>query len=201
MQALGIAVVAAFVFGSSTAVFYLCKRTIGLRVSAQQELEGLDIHEHGMWGYPEQFLPGYGAHAALRPGSQPASAGRRRRLPVTAFRAATVEGGRLTMQKIEAYIRHEALEAIRSELYAIGLPSMSVSDVLGSGRQAGIVEHYRGASEVLYLRPKLRLELVVVGRGRRAGDPGDPHPRPQRRDRRRQDLRPPGAGRGSHPHG
>ena len=55
------------------------------------------------------------------------------------------------MQKIEAYIRHEALEAIRSELYAIGLPSMSVSDV-----------HYRGATEVLYLRPKLRLELVVA---------------------------------------
>jgi nitrogen regulatory protein PII len=65
------------------------------------------------------------------------------------------------MRKIEAYIRHEALEAIRAELYAIGLPSMSVSDVLGSGRQAGIVEHYRGASEVLYLRPKLRIELVV----------------------------------------
>jgi len=66
------------------------------------------------------------------------------------------------MQKIEAYVRHEALEAIRGELYAIGLPSMSVSDVLGSGRQAGIVEHYRGASEVLYLRPKLKLELVVA---------------------------------------
>ena len=65
------------------------------------------------------------------------------------------------MRKIEACIRHEALEAIRAELYAIGLPSMSVSDVLGSGRQAGIVEHYSGASEVLYLRPKLRIELVV----------------------------------------
>ena len=66
------------------------------------------------------------------------------------------------MQKIEAYIRHEALEAIRSGLYAIGLPSMSVCDVLGSGRQAGIVEHYRGATEVLYLRPKLRLDIVVA---------------------------------------
>ena len=42
-------------------MFYACKQTIGLRVNAQQELEGLDIHEHGMWGYPEQFLPGYGA--------------------------------------------------------------------------------------------------------------------------------------------
>ena len=105
------------------------------------------------------------------------------------------------MQKIEAYIRHEALEAIRSELYAIGLPSMSVSDVLGSGRQAGIVEHYRGASEVLYLRPKLRLDVVVADEDVEQRDPGHPHPRPQRRDRRRQDLRHPGRGRGSHPHG
>ena len=32
-----------------------------LRISQEGELEGLDIHEHGMWGYPEQFLPGYGA--------------------------------------------------------------------------------------------------------------------------------------------
>ena len=98
---------------------------------------------------------------ALRAGSQPpptgAGAVARDGLPAGDHR-----GGGLTMQKIEAYIRHEALEAIRSELYAIGLPSMSVSDVLGSGRQAGIVEHYRGATEVLYLRPKLRLDLVVA---------------------------------------
>ena len=161
VQALGIAVVAAFVFASSMAVFYLCKRTIGLRVSAQQELEGLDIHEHGMWGYPEQFLPGYGATQpyVLAPSRRPPATAPAH---VTAFAPASLGRRRLTMQKIEAYIRHEALEAIRSELYAIGLPSMSVSDVLGSGRQAGIVEHYRGASEVLYLRPKLRLDLVVA---------------------------------------
>jgi nitrogen regulatory protein P-II 1 len=66
------------------------------------------------------------------------------------------------MKKIEAYIRHEALEPIRAGLYEIGLPSLTVSDVLGSGRQAGIVEHYRGATEVLYLRPKLRLDTVVA---------------------------------------
>ena len=66
------------------------------------------------------------------------------------------------MRKIEAYIRHEALEPIRAELYAIGLPSLSVFDVLGSGRQAGIVEHWRGASDILHLRPKLKLEMVVA---------------------------------------
>ena len=66
------------------------------------------------------------------------------------------------MKKIEAYIRHEALEPIRAGLDEIGLPSLTVSDVMGSGRQGGIVEHYRGATEVLYLRPKLRLDTVVA---------------------------------------
>jgi ammonium transporter, Amt family len=92
VQALGIAAVFAFVFISSAAVFYACKKTIGLRVNAQQELEGLDIHEHGMWGYPEQFLPGYGATQpyVLAPNRRPqAPAGS----PVTAYRAISMEGG------------------------------------------------------------------------------------------------------------
>jgi hypothetical protein len=61
-------------------------------VSAQQELEGLDIHEHGMWGYPEQFLPGYGGSQpyVLAPSRRPPAASP---VPVTAFRATTVEGG------------------------------------------------------------------------------------------------------------
>jgi nitrogen regulatory protein PII len=66
------------------------------------------------------------------------------------------------MKKIEAYIRHDRFEAIRAELYAIGLPSMSVIEALGSGRQGGIIEHYRGATETLHLRPKLKLEMVVA---------------------------------------
>jgi Amt family ammonium transporter len=52
---------------TSFAVFWACKRTIGLRVSAQEEIEGLDIHEHGMWGYPEQFTPGYGEYTPYIP--------------------------------------------------------------------------------------------------------------------------------------
>ena len=70
------------------------------------------------------------------------------------------------MKKIEAYIRHEVLEPIRAGLYEIGLPSLTVSDVMGSGRQPGLVEHYRGASEILYLRPKLRLDTVVADEDR-----------------------------------
>ena len=65
------------------------------------------------------------------------------------------------MKKIEAFIRHEALDAIRDRLAAMGLPSMSVVEVKGSGRQKGFTESYRGATTTIFLRPKLKLEMAV----------------------------------------
>lgn len=65
------------------------------------------------------------------------------------------------MKKIEAFIRHEAFEPIRTELLDIGFPSLTISEVKGSGRQKGIVETYRGAVLTNYLRPKVKLECVV----------------------------------------
>jgi Amt family ammonium transporter len=56
-QALGIVVVFGFVFVLSYATFWAIKKTYGLRVSADEEDAGLDISEHGMYGYPEQFIP------------------------------------------------------------------------------------------------------------------------------------------------
>src|SRR3954464_6622640 len=66
------------------------------------------------------------------------------------------------MKKIEAYIRHEAFEPIREELLRLGFPSISISEVKGSGRQKGITERYRGAEVTNYLRPKIKLECVVA---------------------------------------
>lgn len=65
------------------------------------------------------------------------------------------------MKKIEAFIRHETFDPIRRELLDAGIPSLSISDVKGSGRQKGITEHYRGAELVIHLRPKLKIECVV----------------------------------------
>ena len=65
------------------------------------------------------------------------------------------------MKKIEAFIRHEAFEPIRSELLDKGFPSLSISEVKGSGRQKGLVEAYRRSSLTVSVRPKLKLEVVV----------------------------------------
>jgi nitrogen regulatory protein P-II 1 len=65
------------------------------------------------------------------------------------------------MKMVVAYIRHEAFEPIREDLLEKGFPSITISEVKGSGRQKGITEHYRGSSIAIHLRPKLRLECVV----------------------------------------
>jgi nitrogen regulatory protein PII len=68
------------------------------------------------------------------------------------------------MKKIEAFVRHEAFEPIRQELLNLGFPSISITEVKGSGRQKGITERYRGAELTNYLRPKLKIECVVADR-------------------------------------
>jgi nitrogen regulatory protein PII len=65
------------------------------------------------------------------------------------------------MKRIDAYIRHEAFEPIRAELLEKGFPSLSISEVKGSGRQKGVVEHYRGSTLTVNVRPKLQLVIVV----------------------------------------
>jgi nitrogen regulatory protein P-II 1 len=84
------------------------------------------------YGYPEQLIP--------RPPS----------------------GGPCVMKKVEAFVRHEAFEPIRMELLTLGFPSLSITEVKGSGRQKGITERYRGAELTNYLRPKVKIECVVA---------------------------------------
>jgi nitrogen regulatory protein P-II 1 len=66
------------------------------------------------------------------------------------------------MKMVVAYIRHEAFEPIRTELLDLGFPSLSITEVKGSGRQKGITEKYRGAEVTNYLRPKIKVECVVA---------------------------------------
>ena len=55
IQAIMLVIIAAWVAATSAAVFAILKATIGLRVSAEEEIEGLDVLEHGMSGYSEDL--------------------------------------------------------------------------------------------------------------------------------------------------
>jgi len=75
-QALGLLAVGVFTFGASFLVLWAMKATFGIRTDAEAEAVGLDLSEHGMWGYPELFSPvpgGYGTDgsSALGAGWRP----------------------------------------------------------------------------------------------------------------------------------
>jgi ammonium transporter, Amt family len=56
-QVVGFSIAFSFVFVMSFTTFWIIKKTYGLRVTAEEEDAGMDISEHGMYGYPEQFIP------------------------------------------------------------------------------------------------------------------------------------------------
>jgi ammonium transporter, Amt family len=74
VQALGVVVAFVSVFIVSFLIFFAIKATYGLRVKPEEERYGLDIVEHGMWGYPEQFMPvpGYEYHQPTPPAGRQA---------------------------------------------------------------------------------------------------------------------------------
>ena len=79
VQAIAVVAIFATVLTLSLITFGAIKATVGLRVSEEDEEAGLDIAEHGMYGYPEQFIPqpeleGYGAAPSPRPVTAPAAA-------------------------------------------------------------------------------------------------------------------------------
>ena len=66
VQVLGLVAVGAFAFSASFAVLWVFKRTVGIRTEPEVETAGLDVSEHGMWGYPEFYIPvpgGYGTES------------------------------------------------------------------------------------------------------------------------------------------
>ena len=82
------------------------------------------------------------------------------------------------MKKIEAIIRHERLQEVQDALDQLGVSGLTVSEVVGCGRQKGYTEQYRGVRANISLLPKIKVESVVPsdivgqrGRGDRRDGP------------------------------
>ena len=65
------------------------------------------------------------------------------------------------MKKIEAIIRPEMLQPVQDALDELGVSGLTVSEVMGCGRQKGYTEQYRGSRANISLLPKLKIESVV----------------------------------------
>ena len=163
VQALGVVSVAAYVSVLITAVFMLLKHTVGLRVAAADEIEGLDISEHG--------LPTAYAGIAMLPdtatdedapvavsGDVPAAeAVPVKREPVFS----EADGSRPKFTKVEIICKESRFEALKAALIKLGITGMTMSHVLGCGIQKGKPEYYRGIEVEPTLLPKVQLDIVV----------------------------------------
>ena len=67
------------------------------------------------------------------------------------------------MKKVEAIIRPEQLQSVQDALDELGVSGLTVSEVMGCGRQKGYTEQYRGSRANISLLPKLKVESVVAG--------------------------------------
>jgi Amt family ammonium transporter len=159
-QALGVAAVAAWVAVTMTALFIVLKKTVGLRVSREEELAGLDIEEHGIESSYADFMPAGAAlnfTKALEDGGEiaaPESA-------VPVVRTDSPAGGRHKMTKVTIITRQSKFEALKAAADEIGITGITVTQVLGAGMQRGREERYRGVPLEITLLPKLKVDLVV----------------------------------------
>ena len=65
------------------------------------------------------------------------------------------------MKKIETIIRAERLQPVQDALDELGVSGLTVTEVMGCGRQKGYTEQYRGSRANISLLPKLKVESVV----------------------------------------
>ena len=161
-QLLGIAAVGAFVFAASLVLWWVLKKTMGIRVTREEEIAGLDIGEHGNHAYPD-FVPAVESIDYSAEGAEPEPVGAVPVVEAVPVKEAAPAGERGTpkITKVEIICKESRLEALKAAMTSIGITGMTVSHVLGYGIQQGKPEYYRGAPVEANLLPKVQVDIVV----------------------------------------
>ncbi|MBQ6476202.1 MAG: ammonium transporter [Clostridia bacterium] len=161
VQALGICAILAWTAVMMTLTFFVLKKTVGLRVSQEEEIAGLDSTEHGLPSAYADFLPAvenldYGyEHAVAVPGDVPPAEA----VPVK--KVPSFEEGAHKFTKVEIICKESRLEPLKTAMMNIGITGMTVSHVMGCGQQKGKPEFYRGVPIEATLLPKIQMDIVV----------------------------------------
>ena len=161
VQTLGIVAILAWTAATMTLTFFIIKKTIGLRVSKEEEIKGLDSTEHGLPSAYADFVPAvesidYGYEEAVAvTGEVPVAEA----IPVK--KVPTFDDGTPKFTKIEIICKEARFETLKSAMIDIGITGMTVSHVLGCGIQKGQPEYYRGVQVEANLLPKIQVDIVV----------------------------------------
>ena len=162
IQVLGVVAVIAWVAVTMTIVFHVIKHTIGLRVSREEEIMGLDKPEHGLASAYADFMSipqvlGTKAGEKAAKAAVPAPVGDA--VPVTKI---STEGSKSGIHKVVIVAKQSKIEALKDAMNAIGVTGMTVTNVVGFGQQKGAAEYYRGAEVDVTLLPKIKVEIIVT---------------------------------------
>ena len=160
-QTVGILAILAWTAVTMTITFLIIKKTVGLRVSAEEEIKGLDSTEHGLPSAYADFVPavesldyGYEGAVAVSGEVPMAEAVPVKKVPV-------FEDGTPKFTKVEIICKEARLETLKNAMMDIGITGMTVSHVLGCGAQKGKPEYYRGVQVEANLLPKVQIVIVV----------------------------------------
>ena len=165
IQLLGIAAILAWTAVTMTITFLIIKATIGLRVTEEEEIEGLDIKEHGL---PSAYA-GFSimdANANMTEVNENTDLGEDDY--VKASDAQKNAAVKVTMPPVESDINKVVIIAklsrydrLKKALNDLGVTGMTVTQVMGCGIQKGAGEKYRGVEMDATLLPKIKVEVVV----------------------------------------
>ena len=152
-----------------TIVFLLIRATVGLRVTREEEIMGLDLPEHGLANAYADFVPAINtslesADLSVAPAPfGPAAVDEA--VPVVVHhapvKAVKAESTGMKMTKVEIVCKQAAFDTLKNALMSVGTTGMTVTNVLGGGIQKGKPEYYRGTLVEANLLPKVQVEVVI----------------------------------------
>ena len=169
VQCLGVVCILAWTVVMMFIVFKVIGACVhGLRVSPEEEIEGLDIAEHGLVSAYADFvtpqnLSVYSLAASAIPTEDVAPAEGKAApdtaVPVYGRTHDSMAGRKLT--KVEILMNMNRFEPLKNALEAIGVTGMTVTNVMGCGIQKGHTRYYRGVPVEIQLLPKIQVDIVV----------------------------------------
>lgn len=153
IQLLGFVAVASWAVITMIIVFALIKKTNGLRVTAEEEIKGLDSTEHNLPSAYADFVP-----TSVLISSVPHTQSVEKAIPVETFTTKTDA----VLSKIVMIFNPSKFEELKEAMNDIGITGMTATNVMGCGVQKGHIKKYRGVEiEEMSLLPKMKLEMVV----------------------------------------
>lgn len=171
IQLLGIISVAAYVLIAMFIIFKIIDKTVGLRVPSVVEIDGLDMHEHGLASAYSGFAINdiTGLDMEINENTDLGEDNIEKATPAQVNAAVKVVGKQESsdkgcdtgMHKVSIICRLSRFDALKTALNALGVTGITMTQVMGCGIQKGAGEKYRGVEMDVNLIPKVKVEVVV----------------------------------------